>query len=86
MEAIASQAPHPYQKSPLLPYGLLMRFSSRQEANTWTPLRGFPPAHAPGAKAANGNHHADNDSQARYASLKPLTFQERIALERQCQE
>jgi N12 class adenine-specific DNA methylase len=40
---------------------------------------------APGAEAANDNHHADNDNQPN-GSVKPPSFRERIAQERQRQD
>jgi N12 class adenine-specific DNA methylase len=52
------------------------RIRRRQEANAG---EGEPPA----PEAANDNHHADNDNQPTDSSAKPLTFQQRIAMERQ---
>ncbi len=61
------------------------RIRRRQEANTEV-SEAVQSGHAPAAEAANDNPHADNDNQSRNSSVKPLTFQERIALERQRQE
>jgi hypothetical protein len=57
------------------------RIRQRQEANTkfGETIR---PGEAAGMEAANDNHQVDNDNQPR----KPLTFQERIALELQRQD
>ncbi len=52
-----------------------------QEANAGT-AEAVQPGQAPQARAANDNHYAANDNQPQ----KPLTFQERLALERQRQE
>jgi exonuclease VII large subunit len=57
------------------------RIRRRQEANTEAG-EAIPPGETPGVEGANDDRHADNDSQPR----KPLTFQERIALERQSQD
>jgi ribonuclease HI len=61
------------------------RIRRRQEANTEV-SEAVQLGHAPGTEATNDNHHADNDNHPRNGSAKPLTFQERIALERQRQE
>jgi hypothetical protein len=61
------------------------RIRRRQEANTEVG-EAVQSGHAPAAEAANDNYHADNDNQPLNSSVKPLTFQERIALERQRQE
>ncbi len=61
------------------------RIRRRQQADAEV-SEAVQPGHAPAAEAANDNHHADNDNQPRNSSVKPLTFQERIALERQRQE
>ncbi len=58
------------------------RIRRRQEANTDVSEE-VQPGHAPATEAGNDNRHADNDNQPRNGSVKPLTFQERIALERQ---
>jgi hypothetical protein len=61
------------------------RIRRRQEADTEI-SEAVPPGRPSAAEAANDNHHADNDNQPRNGSVTPLTFQERIALERQRQE
>jgi hypothetical protein len=61
------------------------RIRRRQEANTEA-SEAVQPGDALRAEAANDNYHADNDNQPRNSSVKPLTFQERIALERQRQD
>jgi len=61
------------------------RIRRRQQENTEV-SEAVQPGHAPATEAANDNHHADNYNHPRNGSAKPLTFQERIALERQRQE
>src|SRR5262249_41772347 len=55
------------------------RIRRRQEASTEA---GEPPL----PEAANDNHHAANDNQPTDSSAKSLTFQQRIAMERQRQD
>jgi hypothetical protein len=57
------------------------RIRRRREANTQAG-EAIQPGETPGIEGANDNRHADNDNQPQ----KPLTFQERIAQERQCQD
>jgi N12 class adenine-specific DNA methylase len=52
------------------------RIRRRQEANTGEGVPAVP-------EAANDNHYADNDNQPSDSSQKPLTFRQRLALERQ---
>jgi hypothetical protein len=61
------------------------RIRRRQQADTEVG-EAVQSDHAPGAEAANDHHHADNDNQPRNSSVKPLTFQERITLDRQRQD
>jgi N12 class adenine-specific DNA methylase len=61
------------------------RIRRRQEANTEA-AEVVPPGHAPGAEASNDNHHAANDNPPQNSSVAPLSFQERIILERQRQD
>jgi hypothetical protein len=61
------------------------RIRRRQETNTEV-SEAVQPSRIPAVEAANDNHHTDTDNQPRNSSVKPLTFQERIALERQRQD
>src|SRR5262249_29899570 len=54
------------------------RIRKRQEANDDT-------VEPPSPEAANDNHHAADDNQRTDLSVKQMTFQERITLDRQRQ-
>jgi hypothetical protein len=83
VETATPQRDRPKQSTAEEP--ITARIRRRQEANS-VAGEAVQPADARAAEAANDNHRADNDNQPRNSSVKPLTFQERIALERQRQE
>jgi hypothetical protein len=77
-------APQRVQRKQVAEEPITARIRRRQETNTEV-SEAVLPGHAPAAETATVNRRAYEDDQPRDSSVKPLTFQERIVLERQRQ-